>query len=181
MQTNFSHLSQYIGRDVRINRGGPESQVGKLLEVKQDFLTVLGKKNTVVYYQTTHLKSVTINTKQELEVTVPSEEPVLEWVRGKSFNQLLQQLVSSPVQINRGGPEKVEGVLLEVKNDHIIVEKEAELVYIALFHVKSVSNTVAASQHEESGNDQENDKKNDKKKNQGASLFSDNWQPVSKK
>ncbi len=181
VQMNFSQLESYIGKNVRINRGGPESQEGKLLELKQDFLTLLGQKNTIIYYQGTHIKSVTINTKEEVEVIVPIEEPVLEFESGESFKEVLDELVFSSVQVNRGGPEKVEGVLLEVNDDHIIVGKEAELVHIALFHVKSVSKVVKMTQQEESSNNQEDNQKENRGENRRENLFSNNWQPVSKK
>lgn len=47
-----------------MNRGGPESKSGLLLEVKTDYLTLyLFESNNVVYYQLKHIKSITENSK----------------------------------------------------------------------------------------------------------------------
>ncbi|TKD72463.1 spore coat protein [Pseudalkalibacillus hwajinpoensis] len=202
MQANFSHMKDYIGHNVQINRGGPEKQFGELLDLQKDFLTVKGENDVVFYYHAAHLKSVTVNTKEELEVTVTPipEEKVVTFAKADSFNELLQALQYSWVQINRGGPEKVEGALLSISEDHVILANDAELMHISMFHIKSVSNPVTTKQEEDSNenndsndnkdenqsnNEDTKEKSNQKKRttsnNRNSSLFSNNWQPVQRR
>ncbi|MBN8209600.1 spore coat protein [Bacillus sp. NTK071] len=203
MQANFSHMKDYIGHNVQINRGGPEKQIGELLDLQNDFLTVKGENDVVFYYQTTHLKSVTVNTKEELEVTVTPipEKKVVTFAKADNFNDLLKNFQYSWVQINRGGPEKVEGALLSIAEDHVILAKDAELMHISMFHIKSVSNPVNNNQEEdsnentdsndkqngnESKNDENKEKNNQKNSNKRTSssnnsLFSNNWKPVQRR
>ncbi len=43
------------------------------------------------------------------------------------------------VQINLKGPEAKSGLLLSVKNDHLVLQTENEVIYYNLDHVKSVT------------------------------------------
>ncbi len=159
MNNNFSYLKDHIGRQVRVDRGGPESQEGRLLGLEKDLLILKSKDNVVYYYQTSHLKSITLDSKEELNMA--QENWVVNFVEGSTLHSVLEELKYTWVQINRGGPEKVEGVLSEVENDHLILVKNEELIHISLFHIKSVSspqdsqNTDQEEQNVTNGNENE--------------------------
>lgn len=53
-------LRNLKGSHIQIDRGGPESRDGKLLDVFSDFLVLETKKEGVIYYKTHHIKSVSV-------------------------------------------------------------------------------------------------------------------------
>ncbi|MEH7308977.1 hypothetical protein, partial [Neobacillus drentensis] len=123
---------------IKVNRGGPESRIGKLLDASYDFITVLTEDDGVVYYNTHNIKSFTENLKEpfKFDVDVPKD---FEFKKANNFKDLLKSLEYCWVKINRGGPETVEGVLCEVKNDFVYVVNNADIVRIAIVHIKNVS------------------------------------------
>jgi spore coat protein B len=52
-----------LGKAIKIDRGGPESRIGKLLDIYDDHLVLLTEEDGVLYYNTNHIKSVTENAK----------------------------------------------------------------------------------------------------------------------
>ena len=67
-------------------------------------------------------------------ITVWSEEDSAE-----DFETLLQSFKYRWVKINRGGPEKIEGILQDVSCDYVTLIIKEEVVLIALSHIKSVN------------------------------------------
>lgn len=60
----YQYVKSLVGKMIKVNRGGPESKSGLLLEVKTDYLALyLFESNNVVYYQLKHIKSITENSK----------------------------------------------------------------------------------------------------------------------
>jgi phage FluMu gp28-like protein len=55
------------------------------------------------------------------------------------LKELLKSLNYKWVQINRGGPETVEGVLVGLEDDFINLIVGDEVVRITIFHIKNVS------------------------------------------
>ena len=55
---HVSYLLSFIGKTVKINRGGPESIVGRLIAVHADYIVLL-TKDGIVYVNTAHIKSIT--------------------------------------------------------------------------------------------------------------------------
>ena len=47
------------------------------------------------------------------------------------------------MKINRGGPEKVEGILQDVSCDFVTLIVKEEVILIAIKHIKSVNNAFA--------------------------------------
>ncbi|WP_394173609.1 spore coat protein [Guptibacillus hwajinpoensis] len=144
MKNNFSYLKEHIGRKVRVDRSGPESQEGRLLGLTEDLLVLKNNDGVIFYYQTSHLKSITLDSKEELSL---AEE---NWVsEGSTLRDVLEKLKHSWIQINRGGPEKVEGVLSRVEKDELILVRNEELIYISLFHIKSVSSPDVSNKNDQ--------------------------------
>ena len=54
---NKEVLQTLIGKTIKVDRGGPESRIGKLLAVSEDHFTILTEADGVVYYLTHHIKS----------------------------------------------------------------------------------------------------------------------------
>ncbi|MEC2159385.1 hypothetical protein [Virgibacillus halodenitrificans] len=161
-------------RVVKIDRGGPESRVGKILAVEDDHLTVLTENDGVVYYNTHHVKSLTDNAKEEMdfELEVPED---FEFIRSKDFKGVLENLRFTWVQINRGGPEMLEGVLYEINDDFVAIVAHEEVIRLSMFHIRNISygNKVEkVNQKEEevksSSKNSKQDKKNDSAKENEA-------------
>ncbi|MEH7419460.1 spore coat protein [Neobacillus drentensis] len=132
-------IKQYFSdKVIRVDRGGPESRIGKLLDAGDDFFTVLTENDGVVYYHTRHIKSFTENKNRQFEMDIEVPED-LEYKKAENFQELLESLSYLWVRINRGGPDMVEGILIEVKDDFVYVVTDDEVVRITIIHIKNVS------------------------------------------
>ncbi|WP_053220286.1 hypothetical protein [Virgibacillus senegalensis] len=140
METNFNnYLESLKGKVIKVDRGGPESRVGKLLDVQSDYIILLTKEDGVLYYKTQHIKSITENVKESIgfdyEVADDFSYPTAE-----NFTDLLGQLKYNWVHINRGGPEKIEGVLNDITNEVLVLVIDSEVIRLSSFHVRNISN-----------------------------------------
>lgn len=130
-------LKNLKGSRIQIDRGGPESRDGKLLDVLSDYIVLENKKEGVIYYKTHHIKSVSV-----LEQKAQNDEQHDEdnsYVCASDFKDLLKELKYSWVKINRGGPEKIEGVLVDSSGDYLILTVNDEVNRIPVFHIRSLS------------------------------------------
>lgn len=123
---------------VRIDRGGPESRAGKLLDVFTDFLVLKTKEDGIIYYKTHHIKSISQITKDEKQHEGEYEEKC-DYATGVDFQELLKKLKYSWVKINRGGPEKIEGVLVDSSEDYLVLTVKDEVNRIPTFHIRNIS------------------------------------------
>jgi spore coat protein B len=143
-------LEDLVGKKVKINRGGPDVIIGKLLAVKSDYLVVWTKEG-VVYVQLKHVKSIT-----ELSTTGGRTDGTRgthgrtdgtrgdrdhrkpDFIKADNFRGVLKALEHKFVQVNTGGPEKVEGFLCDVKKDHILVVSDNKKIKIFIDHIRSI-------------------------------------------
>jgi spore coat protein B len=132
---HVSYLMSFIGKSVRINRGGPESVNGKLIAVHADYIVVLTKEG-IVYVNTAHIKSITES--KEAHSTGRTRGHT-GYIMAHSFNGVLHRLTKHFVQINQGGPEKVTGFIVEVGPDTLLLVSGKEVIRIPLFHIRTVS------------------------------------------
>ena len=127
---NKNMLATFINKVVKVDRGGPESGVGQLLYVTDDYFALLTENDGVVYYKMQHIKSLTHNAKKEMVLNAEMPEG-FELLQTADFNSLLKHLRYHWVRINRGGPEKLEGVLDDIKvDDYVIVANEEYFNYL---------------------------------------------------
>jgi spore coat protein B len=145
-------LKDLIGSFVRVNRGGPESQKGTIVAVCSDYFVLKNEKGEHYYYQLRHLKSVTKNTKDCVEYDCGWSE----YNCSEDFEKLLLSFKYRWVKINRGGPEKVEGILQDVSCDYVTLIIKEEVVLIALSHIKSVSYNEPACEESDEKSDESN-------------------------
>jgi spore coat protein B len=161
------------GSEVRINRGGPDSVQGFLLGVQHDYL-VLQTNDGVIYINGTHVKSIsqTDGNKSRSMVTP-------QYVNAYSFGNLLQKLRHQVVQINGGGPEKVEGFIVEATQDYLILLVNGkEIVRIPVFHIKSVR---IGSNNSSGGNKNSDNQNKSNNQNKSGNQNKSNNQNKSKK
>jgi spore coat protein B len=146
-----------VGKTIKVDRGGPESRVGKLMDVLNDHLVLLTADDGVVYYNTHHIKSVTENSKDlvNLGITIPED---FEYKTADSFSGLLDQLKFQWVKINRGGPEKLEGVLSDINKDFVSLINKEEVVRLSTYHIRNISYGLKIEQAKnEKSNDQDSE------------------------
>jgi spore coat protein B len=134
---NKEMMSYMIGKVLKVDRGGAESRTGKLLEMTDDYLTLLTEDEGVIYYKTDHIKSITENAKIgfDFKQEIPDD---FTYISGQNFKFLLNNLKSQWVNINRGGHEKLEGVLLNVNDDFVTLILNEEVIHLALFHIRNI-------------------------------------------
>lgn len=125
-------LESQMGMNVRINRGGPESLDGRLIGVQKGYV-VLRNSTGTVYVNSSHVRSVT-------DLPGHSSQGMSQslFIKADSFNGVLQALTRKFVQINWGGPEKIEGFVAQVGNQALMLVVGQELVQIPLYHIKTV-------------------------------------------
>ncbi|BBI32579.1 hypothetical protein [Cohnella abietis] len=154
-----------IGQQVRINRGGPDSVLGVLIAIPGNFLVVLSE-NVIVYVNGTHVKSITEGGNDGGKSGGNSSgnrtrgSAHRSFISAPNFQSLLNRLRHKHIQINRGGPEKLDGFLAEISKDNVLLIVDRELVRIPVFHIKNVS---LSGKNQNNKNDNKNDNKNNNK------------------
>ncbi|WP_236292377.1 spore coat protein [Paenibacillus allorhizoplanae] len=140
-----------MGKQVRLDRGGPESRQGEIVAVGFDYVGIYNEKDGLIYYNTSHLKSMTVNTKDTMEylLTAQPNATPLKIMEADNFIGLLKGMKNLWCQVNRGGHESVQGVLADANDDYITMVVNHELVTIFNFHIKSMSYGVKKENQEE--------------------------------
>ena len=149
---------------LRVDRGGPESRVGRLLAVGDDYFVMHTKEDGLLYYQTHHVKSISVEAnKNNYQL---NEYP--EHYEGGTLDEVFQNLQNYWIKINRGGPESVEGVLTGILDDYVMLIRNKEIYRISAFHIRNFSyrdpNTVSEGEESEDNNQQAQQQANDQKK-----------------
>lgn len=138
-----SYLEKLVGKKVKVYRGNPESQFGKLLEIKPDYVALLPENSndsTIIYYHLRHVQNISENSKATPIQAHTDIDYHSELVSGSNFNELLKKLIKRMVKVNQGGPEAKMGRVLQVADDYLALLTEDDgLVFYSIYHIKSVS------------------------------------------
>ncbi|MFE0623131.1 spore coat protein [Priestia aryabhattai] len=140
-------LSLMKTKYVQVNQGGPEKKAGQLLDVLGSFesayIVLLTEDDGIIYINTEHVKSVSEyqnnngdQTAQSANELLVSQEP--EYMKSKSFNDLFAHLSHKWVSINNGGPEAVEGVLVQSRNGTFTLVQNNQVLRLQPRHVKTI-------------------------------------------
>ena len=130
------------GMEVRVNRGGPESVTGTLLASLNDVLVLKLPNGTIVYFNLEHVKSVTPlanNAGRNGQNRPPAGAAHAMFPPWLTFRGVLESFRHRFVQINQGGPEKVEGILAGVGGGTVTLISGKEVIRIAIHHIRSVN------------------------------------------
>jgi spore coat protein B len=134
---NSDGLKLFVEKVVCINREGPESKKGRLVTVKDDHLVLLTEEQ-YLYYQTKHIKSITVDSIEPEGTTISlNKKPV--YLDATSFKDILEKMSFRRVQINQGGPECVNGVLSRLFENHVDLVQGHEVIKVATPHIKNIS------------------------------------------
>ncbi|MFK4293984.1 spore coat protein [Bacillus sp. RC250] len=135
-----------VGENVKVNLRGPESRVGVLLSLGKDYLTLQLPHGEVVYYQLKHVKSLV---KKVKETKCDDYYGSCFYSDEDTFLDVLSDLKYKWIKVNRGGPECVEGLLSEVHDECITLVNGDEVIYVIIYHIKSVNQVVKCKKNEE--------------------------------
>ncbi|MDG4849949.1 hypothetical protein [Peribacillus frigoritolerans] len=154
---NKEWLTNLVGKVLKVDRGGPESRTGLLLGVYDDHLSILTEQEGVIYYKTDHIKSITENVKKgfQFQLEIPED---FTFKTAATFKGLLDDLRNQWVNINRGGPEKLEGVLHDINDEFVTLILNEEVIRLSMFHIRSISYGARVEKQKE-------DEKSEKNKN----------------
>jgi spore coat protein B len=147
-------LKKLTGSMIKVNQGGPESKKGIVLVVADDYMGLLTEDDGIVFYNTTHVKSVSVqsisqNIDQNIDQSTPqSNSPIhydyfndikLDDIHAQNFYDLFDYFAYKWVSINRGGPEASEGILVQEEGEHYTLVNNDEVIRIYPYHIKSIS------------------------------------------
>ncbi|PJM65852.1 spore coat protein CotH [Bacillus subtilis] len=130
-----SLIGQLMNQSVQFNQGGPESKKGRLVWLGDDYAALNTNEDGVVYFNIHHIKSIS---KHEPDLKIEGQTPsgVLE---ADYLSEVFKSLTHKWVSINRGGPEAIEGILVDNADGHYTIVKNQEVLRIYPFHIKSIS------------------------------------------
>ena len=164
-------MNMHVGKTIRVDRGGPESRIGKLLAVFEDFFVLLTEKDGVVYYKTNHVRSITESSKDAMKLGLKIPEK-LEFKTAENFHKLLESIRFQWVKINRdGGPESLEGVLSDSNKHYASLIVNEEVVRFSLKHIRNISYGLMVGKSEKS--EEENSSANHNSDNQNENQNED--------
>ena len=137
LNSTQSPLYSMVGKQVKINRGGPNSKEGILLKAKEDYIALLVGQE-VFYFLTKHIHSATQNIKENSSIVDTNSVTEVSYFDSKTFTDLLKELKHQSIQINEG-PESRIGELLNVNPSMIVILHEEDgPIYYNLEHVKFI-------------------------------------------
>lgn len=131
-------VQQLVGTNVQINQGGPESKKGHLLDISGNYMALLTEDDGVVYFNIHHIKSISRNNQND-ENNDGQELSIPDYFSADDFHQLFGQMSHKWVSINRGGPQALEGVLVQSAGGHYTLINNDEVLRINPYHIKSIS------------------------------------------
>ncbi|EPD50822.1 hypothetical protein HMPREF1210_02330 [Paenisporosarcina sp. HGH0030] len=136
------YLISLVGRSVQVYKGGPDSNVGVLLDVNDDYLTLQKEDGEIIYYKTAHIKSI----KENSQIRFNSILRVYDsnyLVKAAKFNEVAGHFKDQIIQINGKGPESKFGTLIDVKDDFFVLHTEQDgLIFYKEQHIKSFSHAI---------------------------------------
>jgi spore coat protein B len=152
-------MNLFVGKTIKVDRGGPESRSGKLLAVFEDFFVLLTEKDGVVYYKTNHIRSITESSKDDMKFDLKVPEK-FDFKSAENFVKLLEGIRFQWVRINRGGPESFEGVLSEANKHFASLIVKEEVVRVSMKHIRNISYGLTVEKQKDNDGDGKNDDNN---------------------
>lgn len=134
---NKDIMESLVGKILKVDRG-PESRIGKVMGVGEDYFVLLTKEDKLVYYSMHQVKSITKQVKTELDFNIEVPE-CFKFKRASTFEKLLHSLKFQMVKVNCGGPEEIEGILGEVNKDYVLLINKETIYYLQVYHIRNIS------------------------------------------
>lgn len=163
---NKEMIHSLVDKVIKVDRGGPESRIGKVLAAEEDHFTLLNDDEGIIYYNMQHIKSLTYNARNQVELNVEIPED-FEFITAADFKGVLEKLTLRWVKINRGGPETLEGIMDIVTDEFVTIVANEEIIRVSLFHIRNISYGVKVDKvkkDEENTQEKENKSQEDSSK-----------------
>jgi hypothetical protein len=127
-------LESLTGTLIKFEQTGDVGVTGRLVNVQQDYASVLTGNHQIIHYPFSQLKSIGTNiTEMSYVVPVPDVE------FPPTFHELLQSLLFQLVQIEVGEGSR-QGVLSSFQDDQIcVVVKTQELVFYPVNQIRNIA------------------------------------------
>jgi spore coat protein B len=134
-------LKKMVGSVINVNQGGPEFKTGIVLNVADDYMILLTEDDGIVFYNTIHVKSVSEqnNSESDAENDFFIDYNYFDNIDAKNFYDLFDYFAYKWISINRGGPEALEGVLVQEEGEHYTLVNNNEVIRVYPYHIKSIS------------------------------------------
>ncbi len=143
---DLSFLNNSIGKTIRLERGGPDKLIGKLVAIMNDALVVETKHDGIIYVNSQHIKAISEPVVPELQtvgtagLSPVSDEEKSPFVQATDLRDLFAKLRHRLVRINHGGPNALQGVLIDIRPDVVtILHEMLDYVHFPIYHIKSVT------------------------------------------
>jgi len=162
MPISAMELEPLFMRNIKVNRGGPDAVEGVLVGIMPDHFALLLPGGEVVYIVNRHVKSVTDHS--DRPVRQIRQMPTVAQV--PFFGDLLRALTGKTVQINRGGPEAVAGVIVGVTGPSVILRVNSEFVLVRIDHIRSLQ--ILRNGNGQNSNSQIRNSRNARSRNQSG-------------
>jgi spore coat protein B len=160
-------VEQLEGKYVQINQGGPESKKGLVLGNVEDFIVIFTEDDGVVYFNVQHIKSIAENNQNQNQNqnqnngnVQMTQTVVPEYEKVNSFHELFGRMAHKWIAINRGGPEAMEGILVENAGGHYTLINNQEVMRINPYHIKSISSGPKGALKQQNQNNQQDQNQN---------------------
>ena len=153
-EINF--IENFINKKVKVGRGGPESKSGYLLGVYSDYVILWTDKKEIVYYQSAHTHSMTLDSTATESIKGEDGLDSLTYVHEDSFVSTIGALKHNMVQINKGGPDCLTGVIVEANDNYFTISIEKEIIFVFVQHVKSISLAPKENKNDDNKNENSN-------------------------
>lgn len=130
----------FIGKEVAVNRGKPDSFFGKLVGVQQDYLIVHTKDQSLIYCPAHCVQSFSeIRRKKPLagynrEIRMPV---------AYSFLQLLSLMHKRTLTIGHEGSELAKGVVTGLSVEELLLQSEGKLRRISLERIRFIKVSIS--------------------------------------
>lgn len=170
---SFEFLRGSIGKKIQLERGGPDKVIGILDGIHSDYLVLRTEKQGVLYCVLQHLKSVTEAIIPVLETEQSDTEkddtlctPDIPVIEADNFHSLLEKMNYCLIRVNLGGPNAIQGVLIDVSPDSItLIHEMKDFVHYPIYHIRSISR-IYQIESNDNKDENKNENKNDKSEKQ---------------
>ncbi|MDP4087356.1 MAG: spore coat protein [Bacillota bacterium] len=178
-----SLLEKFKGEIVLINQGGPDSRKGRLVAVFNDFIVLFTEDDGLVYINLYHVKSISLVVQDGEKKNQDSIVQIPEWVCVDHFQDIFKHFTQHWITVKSGGPENLEGVLVENTGGHYTLVNNQDVIRIQPFHIQSISigpkgqfkqqnQNKKQEQSEESSNENQNEESSESSSTESSSQHS---------
>ncbi|MBU5441418.1 hypothetical protein [Paenibacillus sp. MSJ-34] len=117
----------------------------------------------IVYVRNSHIKSMSLSSQYSKD----SYTTDYDIISAPDFNSVMKKLNHKFVQLNNGGPEKLDGFVVQSDDQYVFLVSDREPIKIANYHIKSVRVSSKTYGYTGNNNNNNNNNKNNNNNNNG--------------